>query len=353
MPRILIAAGEVSGDALGAGLVGALAETPNLEFSGLAGPRMRAAGVQALAHSEELNVMGVVEVLGSLPRIHKVLRTMRGALTEDVDLLVVIDAPDFNMRLAKTAGQRGIPVMFFGSPQVWAWRQARAKTIAEMATEVLCFFPFEPAYYEKHGGRACFVGHPGVKDLKPLPMGAKGLALLPGSRAQELSQLVGPMGRIAQSWLVSHPGQEIHVAMAPGLSEEAFSKWDFEFRVHNTVSEALAESCVALTCSGTATLEIACLQRPQVVIYRMNPLSFRIIRSRVKGIEHIALPNLLTDPFVQEFVQDWEEEAVLDALLEAEQGGAQTVGMQAVRGAVAGGGYELAAERVHFWLNAD
>lgn len=353
MPRILIAAGEVSGDALGAGLVHALSGTPNLEFIGLAGPKMRALGVQALAHSEALNVMGLVEVLGSLPRIHKVLRTMRAGLTEDVDLLVVIDAPDFNIRLAKTAVARGIPVLFFGSPQVWAWRESRAKTIADMAKEVLCFFPFEPAYYEKHGGQASFVGHPAVKALKPLPKGGNGLALLPGSRAQELKQLVGPMGRVAEAWLATHPGETVHVAMAPGLSETVFSDWKFEFQIHHNVAAALSESSVVLTCSGTATLEIACLQRPQVVIYRMNPLSFRIIKSRVSGIEHIALPNLITEPFVPEFVQDWKEEVVLDALLEAEKGGAQALGMQAVRAAVSGGGYALAAERVQFWLDTD
>jgi lipid-A-disaccharide synthase len=222
-----------------------------------------------------------------------------------------------------------------------------------MAKEVLCFFPFESAYYEKHGGQACFVGHPAVKSLEPLPKGGSGLALLPGSRAQELKQLVGPMGRIAESWLATHPGETVHVAMAPGVSEEVFSDWAFEFQIHHNVATALSESRVALTCSGTATLEIACLQRPQVVVYRMNPLSFRIIKSRVSGIEHIALPNLITEPFVPEFVQDWEEEAVLIALLEAEKDGAQALGMQAVRAAVSGGGYALAAERVQFWLDTD
>jgi lipid-A-disaccharide synthase len=311
---------------------------------------MRAAGVKALAPSEALNVMGIVEVIGALPRIHKVLRTLRSALTPEIDLLVVIDAPDFNIRLAQTAAKRGIPVVFFGAPQVWAWRKERARVLAELAEEVLCFFPFEPAHFERHGGRACFVGHPLVQSLEPLVKSAPGLALLPGSRPQELKQLLGPMGRIAKQWLADHSGHVVHLAKAPGLCERDFSQWDFPFETHSTVADALAESRVALTCSGTATLEIACLNRPQVVLYRMNPVSFYWIKSRVSGIEHIALPNLLTHPFVPEFVQNWKDQELRDALDSAGQVGAQKEGMEQVREAVRGGGFDLAAKRVLYWL---
>lgn len=317
---------------------------------------MRRAGVKALAHSEALNVMGIVEVLGALPRIHKILRTLRAALTGEIDLLVVIDAPDFNIRLAKTAAKRGIPVIFLGSPQVWAWRPERAKTIANSAAEVLCFFPFEPVHFTRQGGQARFIGHPIAQVLRPLPTQTRGLALLPGSRPQELKQLLGPMGRIAQSYLAANPGESIHLARAPGLPDADLARWglagwDFDFEVHATVADAMAHSRLALTCSGTATLELACLNRPQVVLYRMNPLSYRLIKSRVSGIAHIALPNLLTDPFVPEFIQDWEQAEVLAALQAAADPNAQKEGLAQVQKAVRGGGFALAAERVLYWLS--
>jgi lipid-A-disaccharide synthase len=312
---------------------------------------MREAGVKPLAQAEVLNVMGIVEVLGALPRIHTVLRTLRAALTAEIDLLVVIDAPDFNIRLAKTAEKRGIPVLFLGAPQVWAWRKKRAKLLATIAAEVLCFFDFEPAHFTREGGQARFVGHPIAQALDPLTEQPTGLALLPGSRPQELNQLLGPMGRIAEAWLTANPGQTIHLARAPGLTESDFSQWDFPFQVHSTVADTMAQSRLALTCSGTATLELACLNRPQVVLYRMNPVSFFLIKSRVDGIEHIALPNLLCTPFVREFIQNWQDEEVLAALETAAAPNAQKEGMEQVRQAVRGGGFESAAERVLYWIS--
>jgi lipid-A-disaccharide synthase len=351
MPRVLISAGEVSGDRLGAGLVRALAHVENLEFAGLAGPDMRRAGVEAIQQTEALNRMGFVEVVGALPRIQAILRRMKDALRDNVDLLVVVDAPDFNIRLAKAASKRGIPVLFLGSPKVWAWRQKRAKVIAELAAEVLCFFAFEPAHYEKHGGKATCIGHPIAAQFEALPPTPKGLAILPGSREQEIRKLLPPMGRVAAVWLGQHPDEQVHLALAPGLEPSDLPELPMPVQIHHSIEDALRESRVALVCSGTATLEVACLNRPQVVAYAMNPLSYFVAKNWARHITHIALPNLLTEPFLPEFVQDLDEAKILAALEEAGQPGAQEQGMLKVRAAVSGGGFDLAAERLLYWLN--
>ena len=350
MPRILISAGEVSGDQLAAGLVRALEPIADLEFLGMAGPSMREAGVEAIERSESLSVMGFVEVLGSLPRIRRCLGRMKRALDLDIDLLVVVDAPDFNIPLAKAAAKKGVPVVFLGSPQVWAWRKKRAKVLAGLAAEVICFFPFEPAYFHEHAGEAICIGHPLVGSLAPLPATGGGLALLPGSREQEFKQLLGPMKRVALRWLQRHPGEVVHLALAQGMERPDLG--ELPVTVHSSIASALEGSQVALSCSGTATLVVACLDRPQVVLYRMNPVSYRVARTLAPDITHIALPNLLTEPFVPEFVQTLDEEAICEALEEAGSGHSQREGMAEVRRAVSGGGFPMAAQRLLHWLNA-
>ena len=352
MPRILLSAGEHSGDRLGAGLVEALRGTGlELEFVGLVGPKMRDVGVRAVANAECLNVMGYAEVLWSMPRILQVYWKVQAALHASVDLLVVIDAPDFNIRLARKAHSLGIPVVFLGSPQVWAWRGERAEEIARIADEVLCFFPFEPEYYRKYGGEARWIGHPVASLISDQSTRGAGLALLPGSRRQELQHLGPVMAKIAERW-TDTTGTESHLACAPGVSEVLFKPFGPDVRRHGDVPSAIQHAAVALVCSGTATLEVSLLGVPQVVVYKTSAISYRLAKRKMPGVSHIALPNLLAEPFVPEFVQDFEMEDVLSALLEAHASDAQRSGRVDVRRAVSGGAHCEAAERIVHWLRA-
>ena len=351
MARIMISVGESSGDRLGAGLVAALrARAPEHEFLGLVGPLLLEQGVSPVGRLEELNVMGIVEVLGALPRIRRVLGRLENAL-EGVDLLVGVDSPDFNLRLARRARKRGIPVVLLGSPQVWAWRSSRAKWIAENLSEVLCLFPFEPACYTEHGGEAVCIGHPSASMLPVLPKGAqRGLALVPGSRAQELEKLLPVMLRVAARWRERRAGGCVFLARASGLSDHWFEALPEWVEVCTGLQHALADSSVALACSGTASLEIACMDRPQVVIYRMNPVTYAVAKPLLKKNQKIALPNLLADAGVPEFLQRLPEDEILEALVASEASENQRAGRDAVREAVKGGGFELAAERALYWL---
>ena len=350
MPRVMLSAGESSGDSLGAGLVEALREIEGeIEFVGIAGPKMRKAGVEAVAESESLGVMGYSEVIWSLPRILQVFWKAKAALQLGVDLLVVIDAPDFNIRLARKAASLGIPVVFLGSPQVWAWRGERAEEIAHLSREVLCFFPFEPEYYHAHGGKARCIGHPlAVKIPENLEHG-KGLSLLPGSRKQEVLELTPVMVEIAQRWVNTH-GSAVHIARAPGLGDELFVPFGERVIHHSSIRSALQKSEVALVCSGTATLEVCLYGVPQVVTYKTSGLSYRVAKRKMPLVQHIALPNLLADPFVPEFVQNFDVEDVWAALEAAKSPGAQVEGMRCVRAAVAGGAHKEAAECIVHWL---
>ena len=303
--RVLISAGEPSGDLLGAELARGLRERlPELELAGLAGPAMREAGVEAIARVEDLSVMGVVEVLAELPRILKVRSAMFEAL--QAELLVVVDAPDFNLPLARRAVAAGIPVVFLGSPQVWAWRAGRAAEIAELAQEVICLLPFEPPIYEALGARARFLGHPAAGRVRWSEPG-QGTALLPGSRGSELSRLLEPMLEAAQE--LSGP---LRLGRAPGAELPDLPE---NIEVVEGLEAAARPSARALVASGTATLELACMGRPMVVAYKVNPITYAIGKALVDGVEHIALPNLILGRrAVPELLQDFQAADLVQAL---------------------------------------
>ena len=292
----MISAAEPSGDRLAADLVVALRERVELEALGLAGPAMRAAGVEAVARGEQLGVMGLVEVIGVIPEALRI----RDALVErldGVDLLVVVDAPDFNLPLARKARARGVPVLFYVSPQVWAWRKGRAKEIAELAECVICLLPFEPAFYEAHGGEALFLGHPVAERVRPLGEPGGDLAILPGSRAGEVSRLLDDLVEAARI-----TGLRTRLPRAPGVELPELEG----IEVVEGIEAAAGPARAALTASGTATLELACLGRPMVVCYRVNPVTYGIGKLLVTGVEHMALPNLvLGRRAVPELLQDF------------------------------------------------
>ncbi len=335
-PRVFVSAAEASGDRLAAEMVQGLHQrVPGLRVRGLAGPAMREAGVEPLARAEDVSVMGVVEVLAKLRGILALRRRVLAGLAEGADLLVVVDAPDFNLPLARAAKGLGIPVVFYVSPQVWAWRRGRAREIAALAAEVLCLFPFEPAAYAPHGGRASFVGHPVAGRLAPAPAGTH-FAVLPGSRRAELGRH-GPAFRAAVAALQSAvPGAEIRLPVAPGLRPEELGEWP-GVSLTETTEQALEGARAALVASGTATLEAACLGVPHVIAWRGHPLTYWIGRLLVRDVRWIGLPNLvLGELVVPEFIQHLDGARLAEAWLAAADDADQVAALARVRQALAG-----------------
>jgi lipid-A-disaccharide synthase len=235
--RVGLVAGEASGDTLGADLIEALRRfAPDAQFFGVAGPKMQAAGCRCWEPAESLAVMGLFEVLTHLPRLLKLLsRIRRMFLSERPDVFVGIDAPDTNLRLARSLRAAGIPTVQYVSPQVWAWRQGRARTIGAAVDLVLCLLPFEKRFYDEHGIRAEFVGHP-LADTIPLvvdrgaaraalglPAGGHVVALLPGSRRGEVTRLASDLAATARWMQGQRPGLVFISPLASNATREIFA----------------------------------------------------------------------------------------------------------------------------------
>ena len=326
-PTIFIAAGEPSGDLHGAGLARALrARLPGVRLIGLGGSRMAAEGVELLAGVEELAVMGFVEVLRHLPFFLELRRRVFAALErEGVDLVIPIDYPGFNLRLAKHAKGRGIPVLYYISPQVWAWHAERTRDLARDADVVAVVLPFEEKFLRDRGVNAVFVGHP-LLDLPPRtePRAAWAasagvdperpvLGLFPGSRPQELRRHLELFSEAAAR-VVARDGDVQPVIGVPSDIDAAVyegARWP---RVPSA-SGLLEYADAALVKSGTTTLETALAGTPGVVAYRMNPLSYAMAKRLVR-VPHIALANLIAEERVfPEFVQDGATPESLSAAL--------------------------------------
>ncbi len=337
--RIAIAAGESSGDALGAGLIEAVrqrAASPEPaatiagapaepRFFGIAGPKMRAAGCEPWFQSEELSVMGLAEVLRHLPRLLKLRRALAERLLADPpDVFVGIDSPDFNLPLAARLRRAGVRTVQYVSPQVWAWRQSRVNSIARAVDLVLCLLPFETDFYARHGVNARFVGHPladeipldvdrgAARDALGIPRQATMLALLPGSRHAEVSKLARPFAETA-AWLGGRiAGLEVAVAIAhEGLTAdwaaaiEGLPAAANYARIVSRAREVMAAADIVLTASGTASLEAMLLKRPFVVAYRMSGFSYWLLRQMgIQKLPFYSLPNLLAGlELAPEYVQ--------------------------------------------------
>ena len=336
--RVALIAGEASGDQLGASLIAALrGRHPGVEFIGMTGPRMRAAGCQSLADIEELSVMGLVEVLRHYPR----LRALRGRLSQTLlaarpDVIVGIDVPDFSLQIEEDLKRAGALAVHYVCPQVWAWRAGRLPRIARAVDLVLTLFPFEAPFLAAHGIAAAFVGHP-LADKIPavanrqacraaLGLSAAGplVALMPGSRRQELRRHVDLFLLAAQRLLARHPSaQFVSGAIGPAAAAQLRERQASLVPqlpltiIEGRASEMLQAADVALLVSGTVTLEAALSGTPSVVAYRLAPLSYWWLRRLVK-VPHIALPNLLLERrWFPEFIQ---AQASPEALAEALSG---------------------------------
>jgi len=340
--RVGLVAGETSGDTLGAALITAIrARVPDAQFFGMAGPKMVAAGCEAWASSDQLGVMGLVEVLTHLPRLLSLRQSLlQRFLHERPDVVVGIDVPDFNLGLEKKLKARGLRTVQYVSPQVWAWRQGRVKTIDQSAGLVLCLLPFETEFYSQHGVRAEFVGHP-LADQIPLEIDRAGarqalglspsdlvVALLPGSRMGEVERL-GTDFIAAAAWISAQrpgsgaSGTKFVAPMASRRVRESFEKQLAAFGagapaiqvIDGQAQRALAAADGVITASGTATLETTLTKRPMVVAYRLGAITALLLKRLVK-VPYFSQPNLLLGRRrVPEFFQNEVTGAALGAAL--------------------------------------
>jgi lipid-A-disaccharide synthase len=314
-PCIVLVAGEPSGDNLGAHLIEALrARLPGARFAGIAGPRMVAAGCEAWERAEELAVMGLFEIIPHLPRLLRIRRNLRArVLAERPDVYVGVDAKEFNLRLAPQLKAHAIRTVQYVSPQIWAWRQGRVRTIGRAVDLVLCLLPFEKRFYDEHGVRAVFVGHP-LADQIPLhldPIAARAalgleregayVALLPGSRQGEVARL-SPDFAATVAWLQrQRPGLKFIAALANDAARRTFTAAldasgvrEHVTLVDGNAQQVMAASDVVLLASGTATLEAMLVKRPMVVAYRLGALTTFLLKTlKLFKAPFFAQPNLL------------------------------------------------------------
>ncbi|TFH88359.1 lipid-A-disaccharide synthase [Billgrantia azerbaijanica] len=344
--KVYLVAGELSGDLLGAGLMRALkARHGAVEFRGIGGARMLAEGIDSRYPLETLSVMGLVEVVRHLPRLLRVRRELRrDALAWQPDIMVGIDAPDFNLGLERALRTAGITTAHYVSPTVWAWRQGRVRGIARSVDAMLTFLPFEAAFYARHGVPVAFVGHP-LADELPLendrraarraldlePAGAV-LAVLPGSRASEIRFMGAPFLDAVERLCLARPALRVVIPAATPerhreLTALLAARPVLDGRVtllDGQAREAMVAADVVLLTSGTAALEAMLCHRSMLVAYRMAPASFWLARRLVKT-EWISLPNLIArETLVPELIQEAvTPEAIaerLGALLDAGDG---------------------------------
>ncbi len=308
---ILVVAGEASGDQHAARLVAALKQQhPEVRLFGMGGEKLQAQGVELVFGSHEISVMGIAEVVPKLPRILHVLSALAEvAAKRKPTCALLVDVPDFNLRLAAKLKALGIKVVWYISPMVWAWRKNRVKRIAQLVDRMLCILPFEERFYADSQVSARYVGNP-LLDAIPaaaspahfrtqLGMATEGrvLALLPGSRKSEISRILPTLVEAAKNVLAKNPSLQCVVPIAPGLERASIERpfADAGVPVHlveGRAAEAVGACDVAVVASGTATLEAALMQRPLLAVYRLSPISYAMGRALVK-LDHFSLVNLL------------------------------------------------------------
>lgn len=322
--RILISAGEASGELYGAKLMDALRQEAarrrlpsELEFFGVGGDTMQSAGCDLIVHAGDIAVVGLAEVVEHLPRIYKLFRrVVAEAERRKPDVAVLIDFPDFNFRLARQLHERGIPVIYYVSPQLWAWRQSRIRLVRKYVRKMLVIFPFEEPFYREQGIKAEFVGHPLADFALPsvtrdefasanrIDPGREWIALLPGSRTGEVSRIFPTLLKAAQ---LLGPRYVYIVPIASILGSDwmaSFVQKDGASVVFTRDARAtLAHARAAAVASGTATLEAALIGTPFAMVYRVAPLTWTMGRRLVK-VDRFAMVNLIAQrDVVPELVQ--------------------------------------------------
>lgn len=333
MSLVLVSAGDASGDLHAAGLVEALRRLrPTTRFCGLGGAAMAAAGVELRVPQREIAIGGLIEVLPSLCRVIRAWSTLGRVLVppdpaERPRLAVLVDAPDFHLPLAKRAQRAGVPVLYYVSPQVWAWRRHRIRAMARRVDRLAAIFPFEAALYTGTGLRVDFVGHPLVDSLGALarrldasaararlglPATGPLVLLMPGSRRNELAHHLGPMLEGARALHARRPDVRFALAVAPSLERDGIAarvaaadlpSGAAPALIAGGAHEAILAADVVLAKPGTTTIEVTLLARPLVVVGRANPLTAALAR-RLVSLPSLAMPNLIAGaPVVPELLQ--------------------------------------------------
>ncbi len=309
--RVMIVAGEASGDLHGAKLVRAMCrQDGSLAFSGIGGPAMRSAGVRLVVNAAQLAVVGISEALFKAPTLFKGLATAKSHLRDQRPaLLILIDFPDFNLRLAAEAKRLSIPVLYYISPQIWAWRLGRVQKIGALVDHVAVILPFEAAFYDRHAVPATFVGHPLMDDVRPATSSAPQpgtpdfpiVGLLPGSRDREIARHLPVMLASAGLLQKGFTNLRVLVSIAPSVKQANVDaivarhsiRTACEFLVGG-VDRIFERSNLVVAASGTVTLEAAIAGTPTVIIYKVSPLSYLVGKLLVR-VDRIGLVNLIAD----------------------------------------------------------
>jgi lipid-A-disaccharide synthase len=322
--RIMISCGEASGDMYAGALAAELRRrVPDAEIFGFGGPRLKDAGGRLVADYSPLSVTGITEAVKIIPRSFAMLRKLVDAARElRPHVFVAIDFPDFNFRLMAALRRLGIPIVYYVSPQLWAWRPGRMETMKEYVDRVLVIFPFEEALYQRAGVNEQFVGHPLVDLIRTgqdrvaflhdrgLNPDAPTVALLPGSRRNELTRIVPIVTQALPLIRERVPGVQFVVACAPGMPDNLFAPLVNQATdgslvlVRDRTDDVLASSDIVITASGTATIQATLHERPMVVVYKVSPIEYRLGKPLVK-VDTFAMPNLVAGRrIVPELIQD-------------------------------------------------
>ncbi|MBU3983437.1 MAG: lipid-A-disaccharide synthase [Proteobacteria bacterium] len=377
--KIMIIAGEASGDLHGARLVQAMqAQDPGLLFCGMGSREMTAAGVEILFDAARIAVVGLAEVFTHFPDIIRALKILKKRMREDPpDLLILIDSPDFNLMLAKKAKKLGIPVFYYISPQVWAWRTGRVKTIGRLVDTIGVILPFEEPFYRSRGVTAHYVGHPLLDSVKVssdrdtfcqrynINPEHKLIGLLPGSRKKEISALLPDFLAAAKRLLRKYDHEFVFLLpVASTVSEEEL--WNnglgdyselINFRLIREDRYDMMAACDAVVAaSGTVTLELAILGIPMVVVYRVSPHTYFIGRLLVRHMQFFSLVNLIAErgvvtELLQDDVQPGKIEAELARLLFDDKAGSEMrLGLAEIRSKLGNPGASRQAATLAFKL---
>lgn len=334
--EVMIVSGEASGDMHGARVLSAMQQQiPNLQAYGMGGTALKAAGMEILVDAADMAVVGIVEILTHLTSIIHAQKTLHTHLkTSRPKLLILIDYPDFNLMLAAKAKKLGIPVLYFISPQVWAWRSGRVHKIKRLVDRMAVILPFEKPFYAQFGFDVDYVGHPLADHMgltlskaeflekHAIPRAKRYIGLLPGSRRKEISSMLPLFLQAAQKIQKQHPDTVFLLPLAPSLRYADLQKNglnDYDLDVHVVAGDRyeLMHSCdLVLAASGTVTLELALLQVPMVVAYRISPLTYHLGIHFIK-VKYASLVNLIADKeIVPELIQkDASVERISQTLL--------------------------------------
>jgi len=309
--KVLIVAGEASGDLHGSHLVAEmLSLDPTLRFYGVGGEKMRSAGVTLLADIAEMAVVGITEVLLNINRVYKVYRRLKESLsTESPSLVILIDYPDFNLRFARAAKKMDIPIVYYISPQIWAWRKRRVLLIARLIKKMIVIFPFEKKFYEDAHVDVDFVGHPLLDSVRPrwtreqafkelsLTPGVLTIGILPGSRMSEISRHLPTL--LEALPLIAKNAGPVHfiLPVAPGIAMSDIMNMvgpphEALRVVENNIYDVMQSADLLLVASGTATVEATIMGTPMIVLYRVSPLTYFLGRLLIK-VDHIGMVNII------------------------------------------------------------